>query len=82
MELAKPMQKLLDAGYDVTFVSPLGNEPQPDPNSESLLAFAGNYYEQKREHAADRAHEGARRRQRPRAPAQIRRHPRRGARDV
>lgn len=51
MELAKPLQKILDAGYQVTFASPLGKEPQPDPNSESLLAFAGNYYEQKREHA-------------------------------
>ncbi|KUI54873.1 Molecular chaperone Hsp31 and glyoxalase 3 [Cytospora mali] len=49
MELAKPLQKLLDAGYEVTFASPLGKEPQPDPNSETLLAFAGNYLERKRE---------------------------------
>ncbi|KAL4790372.1 isoprenoid synthase domain-containing protein [Aspergillus venezuelensis] len=49
MELAKPLQKLLDAGHEITFASPLGKEPQPDPNSESLLAFAGNFYERKRE---------------------------------
>lgn len=49
MELAKPLKKLLDAGYDVTFASPLGKEPQPDPLSTTLLAFAGNYYEQQRE---------------------------------
>lgn len=49
MELAKPLQKLLDAGYEVTFASPLGKEPQPDPNSETLLAFAGNYLERMRE---------------------------------
>ncbi|KAK4237341.1 ThiJ/PfpI family protein [Achaetomium macrosporum] len=49
MELAKPLQKLLDAGYEVTFASPQGKEPKPDPNSESLLAFAGNYLERRRE---------------------------------
>lgn len=49
MELAKPLSKLLDAGYEVAFASPEGKEPVPDPNSESLLAFAGNYYERKRE---------------------------------
>lgn len=49
MELAKPLQKLLDAGYEVTFASPEGKEPVPDPNSESLLAFAGNFYERRRE---------------------------------
>ncbi|KAL6230730.1 hypothetical protein BDW75DRAFT_234182 [Aspergillus navahoensis] len=49
MELAKPLQKLLDAGHEVTFASPKGREPQPDPNSESLLAFAGNFYERRRE---------------------------------
>ncbi|KAL4953372.1 isoprenoid synthase domain-containing protein [Aspergillus filifer] len=49
MELAKPLQKLLDAGHEITFASPKGQEPQPDPNSESLLAFAGNFYERKRE---------------------------------
>ncbi|CAJ2512430.1 Uu.00g054450.m01.CDS01 [Anthostomella pinea] len=49
IELAKPLQKLLDNGYEVTFASPEGKEPQPDPNSETLLAFAGNYLERKRE---------------------------------
>lgn len=49
MELAKPLSKLLDAGYEVTFATPEGKEPVPDPNSESLLAFAGNFYERRRE---------------------------------
>ncbi|KAJ5587735.1 class I glutamine amidotransferase-like protein [Penicillium hispanicum] len=49
-ELAKPLQKLLDAGHEVTFASPQGHEPTPDPNSESLLAYAGNFYERQREH--------------------------------
>ncbi|KAK3307333.1 ThiJ/PfpI family protein [Chaetomium strumarium] len=49
MELAKPLQKLLDAGVEVTFASPQGKEPKPDPNSETLLAFAGNYLERRRE---------------------------------
>ncbi|KAK4118529.1 class I glutamine amidotransferase-like protein [Parathielavia appendiculata] len=49
MELAKPLQKILDAGYEVTFASPEGKEPTPDPLSLSLAAFAGNYYERKRE---------------------------------
>jgi putative intracellular protease/amidase len=49
MELAKPLQKVLDAGYEVTFASPEGKEPQPDPLSVSLLAFAGNIYERRRE---------------------------------
>jgi len=48
-ELAKPLQKLLDAGHEVTFASPKGQEPTPDPNSESLLAYAGNFYERKRQ---------------------------------
>jgi putative intracellular protease/amidase len=48
-ELAKPLQKLLDAGHEVTFASPKGQEPTPDPNSESLLAYAGNFYERSRE---------------------------------
>ncbi|CAI7647628.1 unnamed protein product [Penicillium palitans] len=47
--LAKPLQKLLDAGHEVTFASPKGQEPTPDPNSESLLAYAGNLYERQRE---------------------------------
>ena len=49
MELAKPLQKVLDAGYEVTFASPEGKKPQPDPVSTSLLAFAGNVYERQRE---------------------------------
>ncbi|RYP39092.1 hypothetical protein DL767_002355 [Monosporascus sp. MG133] len=49
MELAKPLQKLLEEGYEVTFASPEGREPQPDPNSETLAAFAGNFYERRRE---------------------------------
>ncbi|EKG11995.1 ThiJ/PfpI [Macrophomina phaseolina MS6] len=49
MELAKPLDRLLNAGYEVTFASPEGREPTPDPNSESLLAFAGNFYERQRE---------------------------------
>ena len=36
MELAKPLQKFLDAGYEVTFASPEGKEPTPDPNSVSV----------------------------------------------
>jgi putative intracellular protease/amidase len=48
-ELAKPLQKLLDAGHEVTFASPKGQEPTPDPSSESLLAYAGNFYERQRE---------------------------------
>ncbi|OJJ07275.1 hypothetical protein ASPVEDRAFT_88529 [Aspergillus versicolor CBS 583.65] len=51
MELAKPLQKLLDAGHEITFASPNGQEPTPDPNSESLLAFAGNFYERRRENS-------------------------------
>ncbi|KAF1831271.1 ThiJ/PfpI family protein [Decorospora gaudefroyi] len=49
MELAKPLQKILEAGYQVTFASPEGKEPTPDPLSVSLAAFAGNYYERQRE---------------------------------
>ncbi|CAO2649784.1 Nn.00g010760.m01.CDS01 [Neocucurbitaria sp. VM-36] len=49
MELAKPLKKFLDAGHEVTFASPEGKEPQPDPNSVSLAAFVGNFYEQRRE---------------------------------
>ncbi|KAJ5301110.1 uncharacterized protein N7443_006112 [Penicillium atrosanguineum] len=48
-ELAKPLQKMLDAGHEVTFASPKGQEPTADPNSESLLAYAGNFYERRRE---------------------------------
>lgn len=48
-ELAKPLQKLLDAGHEVTFASPKGQEPTSDPISESLLSYAGNFYERRRE---------------------------------
>lgn len=50
MELAKPLEKILQAGYEVTFASPKGQEPKADPTSDSLLAFAGNFYERKKEH--------------------------------
>jgi len=49
MELAKPLGKLLEAGYDVEFASPTGAEPQPDPLSESLFAFVGNWVQRNRE---------------------------------
>ncbi|KAM7187830.1 ThiJ/PfpI family protein [Naviculisporaceae sp. PSN 640] len=49
MELAKPLSLLLESGYEVTFASPTGKEPTPDPLSLSLAAFAGNFYERKRE---------------------------------
>lgn len=49
MELAKPLRKFLDAGCEVTLASPQGKEPTPDPNSLSLAAFAGNWYERQRE---------------------------------
>ncbi|KAJ6104704.1 class I glutamine amidotransferase-like protein [Penicillium sp. IBT 18751x] len=48
-ELAKPLQKILDAGHEVTFASPKGNEPTSDPSSEYLIAYAGNFYERRRE---------------------------------
>lgn len=48
-ELAKPLEKLLAAGHEVTFASPKGLEPAVDPNSESLLAYAGNIYSRQRE---------------------------------
>jgi len=49
MELAKPLSRLLEEGYEVTFASPEGKEPTPDPLSVSLAAFAGNFYERRRE---------------------------------
>ncbi|KAJ5467297.1 ThiJ/PfpI [Penicillium sp. IBT 31633x] len=48
-ELAKPLHKILAAGHEVTFASPKGLPPAPDPNSESLLAFASNFYERQQE---------------------------------
>ncbi|KAH9932156.1 ThiJ/PfpI family protein [Amylocystis lapponica] len=50
-ELAKPLQKLLDAGYDVTFASPKGGRPSVDPLSESLLVYFGNWKQKQRESA-------------------------------
>ncbi|KAI2726209.1 hypothetical protein CBS147332_3096 [Penicillium roqueforti] len=47
-ELTKPLHKILDAGHEVTFASPKGHEPAPDPNSETLIANAGNFYERQR----------------------------------
>lgn len=47
MEVAKPLKAVLDAGYEVTFASPRGKTPHPDPMSESLLAFAGDFYERR-----------------------------------
>lgn len=44
-ELAKPLKKILKAGYEVTFTAPRGREPLPDPISDTLLAFAGNFIE-------------------------------------
>lgn len=51
MELSKPLSTLLSEGYEITFASPKGHPPKPDPNSETLLAFAGNFYERRREQA-------------------------------
>jgi len=48
-ELAKPLQKMLDAGHEVTFASPKGQTPAVDSNSKSLLVYAGNFYERQQE---------------------------------
>ncbi|TCD62253.1 hypothetical protein EIP91_007130 [Steccherinum ochraceum] len=49
-ELAKPLIKILDAGYQVTFVSPKGKEPNVDPLSQStMLAFLGNWWQKNKE---------------------------------
>lgn len=48
-KLAKPLQKLLDAGHEVTFASLKGREPKSDSNSETLNVFAGNFYERQHE---------------------------------
>lgn len=48
-ELAKPLQKLLEAGHEVTFASPKGQEPSVDPSSETLFAYAGNFYARRQE---------------------------------
>ncbi|KAJ5164260.1 ThiJ/PfpI [Penicillium coprophilum] len=49
-ELAKPLNKILSAGHEVTFASPKGHEPALDPSSQSLIANAGNFYERQREY--------------------------------
>ncbi|EAU81043.1 ThiJ/PfpI family protein [Coprinopsis cinerea okayama7 len=48
-ELATPLEKILDAGYDVVFASPHGNKPSIDPLSESILVYMGNYWRKKKE---------------------------------
>ncbi|KAH8102862.1 ThiJ/PfpI family protein [Cristinia sonorae] len=49
-ELAKPLIKLLDAQYAVTFASPNGKGPNIDPLSEStMLAFLGNWWQKNKE---------------------------------
>lgn len=48
-ELAKPLQRLLDAGYEVTFASPSGKRPNIDPLSESLLVYFGNWISKNKE---------------------------------
>ena len=48
-ELTRPLEKILDAGYEVTFASPKGQEPKPDPNSKYFAALAGGFYEQRKE---------------------------------
>lgn len=48
-ELAKPLQKLLDAGYEVTFASPSGRRPNIDPLSESLVVYFGNWLQKNRD---------------------------------
>ena len=48
-ELAKPLQKMLDAGHEVTFASPKGQTPTVDSSSKSLLVYAGNFYDRQQE---------------------------------
>ncbi|EIN14256.1 ThiJ/PfpI family protein [Punctularia strigosozonata HHB-11173 SS5] len=48
-ELAAPLTKLLDYGIQVTFASPEGRQPQPDPLSVSPLAFLGAWWVRNRE---------------------------------
>jgi len=48
-ELAKPLEQLLDSGFDVTFASPAGKGPNLDPISTSLLAYLGNYWSKKKD---------------------------------
>ncbi|KZW03215.1 ThiJ/PfpI family protein [Exidia glandulosa HHB12029] len=49
-ELAKPLMRLLDAGYEVTFASPQGKQPNIDPLSKSTpLAFLGMWWQKRKE---------------------------------
>jgi len=48
-ELAKPLEQLLDAGFEVTFASPEGTGPNLDPLSTSLMAYLGNYWSKKKD---------------------------------
>lgn len=48
-ELAKPLMKLLEAGYSVEFANPKGNAPAMDPLSDNAIWFFGNWKEKNRE---------------------------------
>ncbi|KAJ3148494.1 hypothetical protein HDU86_007424 [Geranomyces michiganensis] len=48
-ELAKPLARLLDAGYTPVFANPNGSKPAEDSMSQYLLIFLGNYMERRRE---------------------------------
>lgn len=49
-ELAKPLMRILDAGYAVTFASPQGKQPNIDPLSKSTpLAFLGAWWQKRKE---------------------------------
>jgi putative intracellular protease/amidase len=48
-ELTRPVEKFLSAGYELTFASPKGQEPKPDPNSHYFALLAGGFYEQRKE---------------------------------
>lgn len=48
-ELTRPVEKLLQAGYELTFASPKGQEPKPDPNSWYFASIAGGFYERNKE---------------------------------
>lgn len=48
-ELAKPLFKLLEEGYEPVFANPTGERPVKDPLSDSLVFFLGNTKERERE---------------------------------
>ncbi|KAJ3023836.1 hypothetical protein HKX48_000524 [Thoreauomyces humboldtii] len=50
-ELAKPLARLLDAGYAPVFANPTGVKPAEDPMSSWLVIFLGNWFERRRENA-------------------------------